>query len=286
MRERKTCNLYVADEPSGDGESGHAGPGELDDHVDAHVGEHGRRAGAPHGHPRPLRLRRHERDDGPPPPPREPGRRGWQRAASGAPSSGHGGGCRGRGRGRPPPGCGHRSQRIGGVRGEVQAEAHQAGRDAGGRGQGVGQPEAARCRRPVPVDDMPIRVPHVVPQQHDRVEADPPSVARGGGGAGEEQEAGPGRPVRAARRGEEEEEDQYSSARETIVGGVFRCPAAAVRREDRRDRGETRPEEERGQGVVLQPAAEAEAHEIRCPTLTRGWLVTAKLTVPVAQSRA
>ncbi|PBC26071.1 homeobox protein [Apis cerana cerana] len=59
-------------------------------------------------------------------------------------------------------------QRIGGVRREVQAEAHQAGRDAGGRGQGVGELEVARCRRAVPVDDMPVRVPHVVPQQHDR----------------------------------------------------------------------------------------------------------------------
>lgn len=133
---------------------------------------------------------------------------------------------------------------------------------------------------------MSIRVADVVAQQHDRPEADTPGVARGSRGPGEEQKARPGRPVSAARWREEAKKDEHSRAREAIAGGVLRRAAAAVRREDRCDRGEARPEEERRQGLVLQSATEAEAHEIRCPALTRGWLVTAKLTVSVAQSRA
>jgi hypothetical protein len=46
------------------------------------------------------------------------------------------------------------------------------------------------------------------------------------------------------------------------------CLAAAVWGEDCGDRREAGPEEERGARVVLQPAAEAEAHEVRRAALT------------------
>jgi len=93
-------------------------------------------------------------------------------------------------------------------------------------------------------------------------------VAGGGGGAGEEQTAGPGRAERAAGRREEAQAHVDRGARETVAGGVLRRAAEAVRREDRGHRREARLEEERGEGVVLQPAAETEAHEVRRPALT------------------
>jgi len=46
------------------------------------------------------------------------------------------------------------------------------------------------------------------------------------------------------------------------------CSAEAVRGENCGDRREAGPEEERGARVVLQPAAEAEAHEVCCAALT------------------
>jgi len=87
-----------------------------------------------------------------------------------------------------------------------------------------------------------------------------------GGGRG----AGAGRPHahrplrrRRQRRGPEAEADVNRDAGEALAGGVLRHPAAAVRREDRPDRREARPEEERGARLVLQPATEAKANEIR-----------------------
>lgn len=142
--------------------------------------------------------------------------------------------------------------------------------DAGGRGQGARQPEAAGRRRPLPVDDLPLRVPHPLAQQHDRPETDPPGVARGGRGPGEEQAPRPGRAQRVARRGEEAQEDVDRRAGEEEPGGVLRGAAEAVGGEDSRDRGEAGPQEERGEGVVLQPAAEAEEDEVRGATLTDG----------------
>ena len=56
--------------------------------------------------------------------------------------------------------------------------------------------------------------------------------------------------------------DLYRRAREALAGGILRRAAAAQRGEDRSHRREARPQEERGPGLVLQPAAEAEEDEI------------------------
>lgn len=242
------------------------------DHTDPDVGRVRPRSAAPQrvrrGHderppsPSPALGRRTERAPASPPSPSPPSRGGRGRCRGGrydqrrrrhrAAASGHGHGPAG----------------AGGVRGALQAAADQAGRDASGRGQGAGQPETAGCRRAVPEHHMPVRVADAVAQQHDRAEAHTAGVAGGSGGAGEEQAPGPGRAQRVAGRREEAEAHFHSGARETVAGGVLRGAAEAVGREDRGHCGETRPEEERGPGVVLQPEAKAKAHEVRGPTLT------------------
>lgn len=243
-----------------------------DDHTDPDVGRVRPRSAAP------QRLRRGH-DERPPSPPPTLGRRAERAPASPPSPSPPSRGGRGRGRcGRhdrrgwrhraAAPGHGHGPAGAGSVCGALQAAADQAGRDAGGRGQGAGQPEAAGRRRAVPEHHMPVRVAHAVAQQHDRAQAHTAGVAGGGGGAGEEQAPGPGCAERAAGRREEAEAHFHRGARETVAGGVLRGAAEAVGREDRGNRGETGPEEERGQGVVLQPEAKAEAHEVRGPTLT------------------
>lgn len=95
-------------------------------------------------------------------------------------------------------------------------------------------------------------------------------MARGGRGAGQEQKARPRRAECAARRREEAEADLHRRAREAQPRSVLRGAATALRREDSRHRGEARPQEERSAGVVLQPAAETEAHEVRGAALTGG----------------
>ena len=64
-------------------------------------------------------------------------------------------------------------------------------------------------------------------------------------------------------RREKEETDFDRSAGKEVAGGLLHGPAEAVRREDRGHRREARPQEERRQGLVLQPAAEAEEDEVR-----------------------
>jgi hypothetical protein len=248
------------------GRSGNAGPhiNVVDDDPDAHV-----RNINPHA------LVRHESCNEPPPPRRPPVGPQRPRPPPGPPRrpprcapprDGRGGG--GGSRRRTPPGRRHRPPRAGGLRRAVQAATDKAGGDAGGRGQGPCQSEVARRGGALAVDDMPVRVAHALPQQHDRAQAHPAGLVGGGRGAGQEQAAGPRRPERAPGRREEAQADVDSRPREEESGGVLCGAAEAVGREDRRDRGETRPEEERGEGLVLQSEAEAEENEVRGATLT------------------
>lgn len=160
-----------------------------------------------------------------------------------------------------PPGAG-------GVCGAVQTAPDQAGGDAGRRGQGVGEPEAAGRGCAVPVHHLPLRVADAVTQQHDRAQAHPAGLAGRGGGASQEQASRPGRAVRAACGGEEAQEDVHRGAGEAFPRGLLRRATAALGREDRRHRREARPQEECGACLVLQPAPEAEAYEVRGATLT------------------
>jgi len=64
---------------------------------------------------------------------------------------------------------------------------------AGGRGQSPGQSQVTWRRSAVAEHDLSIREPDPVAQQHDRPEAHPAGVARGGRGAGEKQAARSGR---------------------------------------------------------------------------------------------
>lgn len=257
--------IFLSDEPHG--RPGNAGPDLLliDDDPNPDV-----RHTVAH-----ARLRHEPRDE--PPPPRRPAvgpqrpgpPRGPPQRPPGRPPPGHGGSRRGRRRGRPPPRRRHGPQGAGGVRRTLQAAEDQAGGDAGGRGEGVGQPEAARRRGAVAEHDLPLRESDAVAQQHDRPQANTASVAGGGGGPGEEQAPRPRRPQRPAGGGEEAEAHVDSGAREAQPGGLFRRAAAALGGEDRRHRREAGPEEERGARLVLQPAAETEAHEVRGAALTR-----------------
>lgn len=91
--ELKVRRSMFADESSGDGESGHAGPGEFHDNPDANVGRwwgRGRRTRSPRWNPRALGVRGYEWDDEPPPPRQYCG----ERTASASPSSDGGGGRR------------------------------------------------------------------------------------------------------------------------------------------------------------------------------------------------
>lgn len=115
---------------------------------------------------------------------------------------------------------------------------------------------------------MPVRIAYTVAQQHDRAQAHTTGVVGGGGGASEEQAPRPGRSQRATGRREEAEAHVDRGPGKTVAGGVLCRTTAAVGREDRGDRGEARPEKERGSRVVLQPEAKTEAHEVRGPTLT------------------
>lgn len=266
------------------------------DHSDADVGWVRSRS-------TPSRRLRRGHDERPPSPPLALGRRPKRAPASppSPPSSSRGGGscCGGRG-GRhdrrrrrcraPTSRHRYRSTRAGGVCRAVQAAPHQAGRDASGRRQGAGQPQAAGRRRTVPEYHMPVWVADAVTQQHDRAQADPAGVAGGGGGTGQEQAPRSRRAKRAAGRREEAEAHVDRGARETIVGSVLRRAAAAVGGEDRGHSGKARPEEERGQSVVLQPEAEAKAHEVCGPTLMTGSQAAAAIrrhtSIPSYKTRA
>ena len=85
-------------------------------------------------------------------------------------------------------------------------------------------------------------------------------MAAGGGEASARQQDG-GRRVQWRQR-QEAQAHVDSGAREALPGGVLRHPAAPFRREDRADRREVGPQEERCARVVLQPAAETEADEV------------------------
>ncbi len=87
---------------------------------------------------------------------------------------------------------GVRSQRAGGVRGEVQAAEDKARSDPGGCGVCPGQPEDPGGRLAEPKHHLQVRVPNPVPQQHDRSQTRPPSLAGGGwsGLPGEERKTG------------------------------------------------------------------------------------------------
>lgn len=290
------CDLF-SDAPR------HGGPRPLrthivvdHDHSDADVGRVRPRSA-------PSRRLRRGHDEQPPSPPLALGRRPeWAPASPPSPPSssrGGGGCCGGRG-GRhdrrrrrcraPTSRHRHRSTRAGGVRRAVQAAPHQAGRNAGGRRQGAGQPQAAGRRCPVPEHHMPVRIVDAVAQQHDRTQADPAGVAGGGGSAGQEQTPRPGRAERASGRREEAEAHFDRGARKTVAGSVLRRAAAAVGREDRGHSGKARPEEERGQSVVLQPEAEAKAHEVCGPTLMTGSRAAAAIrrhtSIPSYKTRA
>lgn len=107
----------------------------------------------------------------------------------------------------------------------------------------------------------------IVAQQYDRPEADPPRLAGGSRSADEKQAPGSGSAVRPSGRRKEAQEDVDRSAGEAIARGLFRRPAAPLGRENRRHCRETRPQKERRPRLVLQPAPEAEAHEIRRSTI-------------------
>lgn len=115
---------------------------------------------------------------------------------------------------------------------------------------------------------MPLRIAHPFPQQYDRPQADPASVAGRGRGPGEEQTAGSGRAQCVARRREKTQTNVDRGARETQSRSVLRRAAATVRRKDRRHRRKTGLEEERGARLVLQSATKAEKDEVRRATLT------------------
>jgi len=209
------------------------------DHSDADVGRIRPRSA-------PSRRLRCGHDERPPSPPLALRRRP-ERAPASPPSppssSRSGGGCCGGSGGRhdwrrrrcraSTPRHRHRSTRAGGVRRAVQTAPHQAGRDASGRRQGAGQPQAAGRRRSVPEHHMPVRVADAVAQQHDRAQADPTGVAGGGGSAGQEQAPRSGRAERAAGRREKAEAHVDRGARDTVAGSVLCRAAAAVGREDR-----------------------------------------------------
>ncbi|XP_072191663.1 POU domain, class 4, transcription factor 2 isoform X2 [Excalfactoria chinensis] len=154
---------------------------------------------------------------------------------------------------------GRRPARPGGVRRALQAAPHQAGGDPGRRGLGAGQPEDPGRGLAQPEHHLPLRVADAVAQQHDRPQAHPAGLA-GGGREVAPREAGQARALQ--RRREEAQADLHRRPREALARGLLRAAAAAVLREDRRHRREARPQEERGARLVLQPAPEAEAHEV------------------------
>ena len=85
-------------------------------------------------------------------------------------------------------------------------------------------------------------------------------MAAGGGETSSRQQDG-GRRVQRSQR-QETEAHVDSGAREALPGGVLRHPATSFRREDRADRREVGPQEERCTRVVLQPATETKADEV------------------------
>lgn len=88
---------------------------------------------------------------------------------------------------------GVRSQRAGGVRGEVQAAEDKARSDPGWCGLCPRQPQDTGGRLAEPEHHLQVRVPNAFPQQHDRPQTRSPSLAGGGwsGLPGEKRETGP-----------------------------------------------------------------------------------------------
>lgn len=62
--------------------------------------------------------------------------------------------------------------------------------------------------------------------------------------------------------------DFHRCTREAFSRGILCRPTTTIRREDCCDRGEARPEKERGACLVLQSTPEAKAHEVCRPALT------------------
>uniref|UniRef100_A0AAQ4P0R2 POU class 4 homeobox 3 n=1 Tax=Gasterosteus aculeatus aculeatus TaxID=481459 RepID=A0AAQ4P0R2_GASAC len=140
------------------------------------------------------------------------------------------------------------SQGAGSLCRAVQAEEDQARGDAGRRRVGTGQPQDPRRGLLEPEHHLQVRVPHVVPQQHDSAQAGSPGLAGGGGGCvpGEEHQAGP-----FQREREEKEAHLDRRAGEALVGGVLCYPAAALLGKNCRHRRKTGPEKECGPSLVL-----------------------------------
>lgn len=94
-------------------------------------------------------------------------------------------------------------------------------------------------------------------------------MAGSGRGSSEEQTPRSGESQRPPVRREEKETDVDRRAGKTLLRGLLRRPAQAVRRENCRYRRKTRPEEERRASLVLQSTPKAKTHEIfRGSTLT------------------
>ncbi|CAM9487030.1 unnamed protein product, partial [Bubo scandiacus] len=148
---------------------------------------------------------------------------------------------------------------AGGVRRAVQAAAGAAGGDPGRRGGGSGGAEAAGGGFAEPEHDLSLRVADAVAQQHDGAAAGAPGLAGGGRGRAPRPRR---RPRAAGGRRAQAQADLDRRPREALAGGLLRPPAPALLREDRRHRREAGPQEERGARLVLQPAPEAEAHEV------------------------
>lgn len=89
------------------------------------------------------------------------------------------------------------------------------------------------------------------------------------GSPGKEQAKRSGRPQRTSGRREEAETDLDSGTGKKKPGSLLRRATQAVGGENRGHRGKAGPEEERGAGLVLQPAPEAEEDEVCGATLTR-----------------
>lgn len=109
-----------------------------------------------------------------------------------------------------------------------------------------------------------VRIPHAEPQQHDSSEAGAERLV--GGGRGGQEGPRRGRRRRGAAPGREEAQaDLDRRPGEAFLGGLLCGAAAAVRRKDRGHRRQARAEEERGPGLVLQPAAKAKENEVCRP---------------------
>lgn len=107
---------------------------------------------------------------------------------------------------------------------------------------------------------LQVWVAHLVPKQHAGAEASPAVLAGSCRTPGQRQEAGFA--VRAAGRGQETKADFHRRPGEEVAGSLLRRAAEAQRGQDSVHRREAGPQEECGEGVVLQPETEAEEDEV------------------------